>query len=85
MFGKDLTNHPLLGKRVRVTMARKGEPVGLEGDFLNENSHALRLTENVDVVGTLVRIAEEGDFDIRLNNGEMRYCWPALEITEEPL
>lgn len=77
-------DHPLLGRRVRVVMARTGDcPSGHQHSF-DDNLLCLPLAQDEYIVGTLVRLDAGGGFDIRRDiDGKMRYCWPALDIAEE--
>lgn len=63
--------HPLLGRRVRVTLARAGDPT--------DNGPR---TEDHHLVGTLVHLDADGGFGLRAD-GRTRYGWPALDIQKE--
>jgi len=35
----------------------------------------------VERVGVLLRASEQGEFDLKMDDGEILYCWPLLAIT----
>lgn len=68
-------NHPLLGRRVTVTIARAGEPGAVR---------PRHRTVDITHTGVLLRVTVSGDFDLRLDDGQTLYGWPCLDVTEAP-
>lgn len=73
-------DHPLIGRRVRVTLARKGQ-CSAPHHCLPGEGVCMPLAEDQTVVGRLVRLDAGGSFDIRCDDGTMAGGWPALDIT----
>lgn len=82
---EESVDHPLIGHRVRVVLARKGDCPGGHQHPLDDDTGCLKLAEDEYIVGRLVWLDAGGGFGIRRDiDGQMRYCWPALDITAEP-
>lgn len=75
------TAHPLIGKRVHVTTARKGDPL---------YNHTPAPTQEADVVHTGILREASYDGGVAIDTSESGdrkywiYLWPALDITETP-
>lgn len=79
--------HPLIGHRVRVTLARKGEPAELAvGDFFDEagSRKSKLLRRPIRTTGVLERLMASGDFTVLRDDGLRTHGWPALEIAAAP-
>ena len=76
--------HPLLGHRVRITMARQGTCPGRHQHPFTEPDPigCTPLAEDHTIVGRLTRLDAGGGFSVCGDDGVMTYGWPALEIAE---
>lgn len=61
------TTRALLGKRVKVTLARANEQTGEEA---------------VIARGIFLGFGQGGDLEIQEEDGFVHYCWPLLDIEE---
>jgi hypothetical protein len=76
--------HPLLGQRVTVTTARKGDHLTACATPFTTACDCPTLSADRRIVGTLVGVDAGGGLAVRLDIGRMRHCWPALDITATP-
>lgn len=73
--------HPLLGQRVRVLLAREGDPVGPW--YLDDPEPGCRTTDEV-AVGILLTVNAGGTAVLLGDDKVTRWAWPALDITAAP-
>jgi hypothetical protein len=85
-------DHPLLGQRVTVVLAREGDVDGRllmeTWAFANEASFfdndPPRLDRDVTLTGVLLKLEAGGSVGVVQDDGVTMWGWPALDIIEAP-